>query len=218
VATSGLNTGIQRVVRNVLLFAPELAAEIGFEFRPVMHNGFSFSEVRLAESHSEGLDAVRSYGKEVLDATAQLVRALVGRATHASSAAAPGSAPRTLPLQKRLRHFARRLLYYAFTRRRRYRRLLDFREGDVLLMLDSSWQGEVWDSVARAKQRGACIGVVVYDLVRELEQILERHAKDGEAASPTRPGPLHAVTWRESSKELLRKVLLLSLGPAHTRP
>jgi len=165
VATSGLNTGIQRVVRNVLLFAPELTEEIGFEFRPVMHNGFSFSEVRKAEAHSAGLDAVRAYGKEVLDATAQLVRALVGRPAHESSAAPPGSVPQALPLQKRLRHFARRLLFYAFTRRRRQRGALDFREGDVLLMLDSSWQGEVWDSVARAKQRGARVGVVVYDLV-----------------------------------------------------
>src|SRR5271157_1943756 len=165
VATSGLNTGIQRVVRNVLRFAPELAEEIGFDFRPVMHNGFSFSEVRESEAHSPGLDAVRSYGKEVLDATAQLVRAFVGRAAHASSTAALVSVQETLPLPRRLRHLARRLLFYAFTRPRRYPGALDFREGDVLLMLDSSWQGEVWDSVARAKQRDACIGIVVYDLV-----------------------------------------------------
>jgi O-antigen biosynthesis alpha-1,2-rhamnosyltransferase len=165
VATSELNTGIQRVVRNVVWFAPELAEEIGFDFRPVMHNGFSFSEVRETEPHSPGLDAVRSYGKEVLDTTARLVRALIGRTAHATSTTPLSSVAQTLPLQRQLRHFVRRLLFYAFTRSRRRPGALVFREGDVLLMLDSSWQSEVWDSVARAKQRGASVGVVLYDLV-----------------------------------------------------
>jgi glycosyltransferase involved in cell wall biosynthesis len=159
-----LNTGIQRVVRNVVRCAPQLAEEVGFEFRPVMHDGFSFSEVWTPESPSSGLDAVRAYGKGVLDATVQLVRALFGRGAQAGSASASDLAP-TQPLQKRLRHLVRRLLFHALTRGRRKRPALTFREGDVLLMLDSSWQTEVWDSVAHAKQSGARVGVVVYDLV-----------------------------------------------------
>jgi alpha-1,2-rhamnosyltransferase len=160
-----MNTGIQRVVRNVVGFAPEHAQEIGFDFRPVMHNGFSFSEVREIEPHSLGLDAVRSYGKEVLDSSAQLVRALAGRAVPKGPGSAPTSLQETVSPTRRLRHLMRRLLFYVFTRSRRHEGAPPFGEGDVLLMLDSSWQGEVWDSVAQVKKRGVRIGVVVYDLV-----------------------------------------------------
>jgi len=152
------------VVRNVVRCAPQLADELGFEFRPVMHDGFSFSEVWTPESPSSDLDAVRAYGKEVLDATVQLVRALLGRGAGGASAPASELAP-TQPFHRRLRHLVRRLLFHALTRARRKPPALSFREGDVLLMLDSSWQTEVWDSVAHAKQSGACVGVVVYDLV-----------------------------------------------------
>ena len=163
-ATSELNTGVQRVVRNVLAFAPAVAEELGFEFRPLMHNGFSFREVRDLDPHSASLDTVRSYGKGVLDAAGQLARALVGRAAPANLTTALGPVPQT-PVPGRLRDLVRRVFFYTWTRSRRQPAAPDFRQGDVLLMLDSSWQSEVWDSVAHAKGRGARVGAVVYDLV-----------------------------------------------------
>jgi glycosyltransferase involved in cell wall biosynthesis len=48
----------------------------------------------------------------------------------------------------------------------------------------------------------------------ELEQILERHAKAGASARRSLASP-HPITWRESSAELLRKILALSQGTGH---
>jgi alpha-1,2-rhamnosyltransferase len=42
---------------------------------------------------------------------------------------------------------------------------LNFTKGDILVLLDSSWHVPIWPGVIRAKQQGARVGVVLYDLV-----------------------------------------------------
>ena len=38
-------------------------------------------------------------------------------------------------------------------------------KGDVLLLLDSSWMYSIWSAVKKAKENGAVVGLVVYDII-----------------------------------------------------
>src|SRR4029077_12120764 len=52
------------------------------------------------------------------------------------------------------------------TVRRRLRLGIRFEPGDVLLLIDSSWDaGFPWDDVCEAQAQGALVGLVVYDLI-----------------------------------------------------
>jgi O-antigen biosynthesis alpha-1,2-rhamnosyltransferase len=40
-----------------------------------------------------------------------------------------------------------------------------FRPGDVLFLIDGGWSVPTWPGVALAKRQGACVGIMVYDLI-----------------------------------------------------
>ena len=42
---------------------------------------------------------------------------------------------------------------------------LVFSQGDVILMLDASWHSPAWEAIAKAKNDGAVVFVVIYDLI-----------------------------------------------------
>jgi len=66
-----------------------------------------------------------------------------------------------------LRHLLSRARYRAMLPvRRRSRQGVRFEPGDVLLLIDSSWDaGFPWDDVREAQAQGALVGLVVYDLI-----------------------------------------------------
>lgn len=142
-----LNTGVQRVVRNIVNHAPKIGAELGIE------------------CHGVWYDPLRGYipvdGLEL--------------STRAESASPPSWAPTTM-LRGLLATLGLRKLAGAARRRtvdlllRPMRRLssaaIQFQPGDVLVLLDRSWSPDFpWPEVRTIQSRGALIAAVVYDLI-----------------------------------------------------
>jgi glycosyltransferase involved in cell wall biosynthesis len=151
------NTGIQRVVRNIVNYAGAIAPSMGMVCRPAVRaaNGW-----RIIPQLS--LERAPANNPEMLGAT--LLRRARGLALNL-----PRPIGRVL-----LHHRVKRSLRLAvwrigdvltMWRDRSSRHALKFQEADILLLLDSSWHFPIWRGVIRAKQQGARIGVVLYDLI-----------------------------------------------------
>lgn len=152
---SDVNTGIQRVVRNIVKEYPAIENSIGLEVIPVIikFNRFFRTGKKPGNIGNAGcyyylksvyhrfrcfikrcpfLDAVEGflvlYSRRVVSALFDIV---------------------TLPFS--FRKYGRLRLVPA--------------KGDILLLLDSSWMYTVWPAAGRAKAAGANIGVMVYDII-----------------------------------------------------
>lgn len=150
----GANTGIPRVVRNIVNKSASLGREMG-----VACQGVAFSL-------STGFVAVESLGPPCVASTPHVEVRTFGQKIRARVkewlvAANLVDSARSL---KRLLHRAR---YRAMLpARRRSRSHIRFEPGDVLLLIDSSWDaGFPWDDVREAQAQGALVGLVVYDLI-----------------------------------------------------
>jgi alpha-1,2-rhamnosyltransferase len=150
----GANTGIPRVVRNIV----NKSASIG----PVM--GVSCQGV--AFSLRSGFVAVDRLGPPCVTSSPRDETGTVGRRLRAKLkewlvAANLVDGARTL------KHWLHRVRYRAMLpARRRSRAGIRFEPGDVLLLIDSSWDaGFPWDDVREAQAQGALVGLVVYDLI-----------------------------------------------------
>ena len=149
-----VNTGIQRVVRNVTSHSAEVAATLGIACQPIVRVGDRFYGVpwrARSEASSSLLARTRGALKGMPNPLAPLARL-------------PGVNWLDLRLRKLL--FPRSLLRKV----RRLRALYEGTEvmpgrGDTIVLLDNWWNPDVWPLVARAKSNGARIVVVVYDLL-----------------------------------------------------
>jgi alpha-1,2-rhamnosyltransferase len=45
------------------------------------------------------------------------------------------------------------------------RHAIDWKDGDLLLLLDASWGKRIWPEIRRAKAKGAAVGVLIHDLM-----------------------------------------------------
>lgn len=146
-----MNTGIQRVVRNIVNAAAEMSGTNGVPAQGLWFDDrLGYQSVRQlplprrqlpweASSITGWRLKVRNFlqSLRLLDAT-QMVR----------------------NLRKRGQKASRTLL------RRWFRRGVLPGRGEVLLLVDCTWDPEfAWQDLYRARQRGALIGVVVYDLI-----------------------------------------------------
>jgi alpha-1,2-rhamnosyltransferase len=142
-----LHTGIQRVVRNVIRHADLLQEQLGVECVPVTIADGGFYDVRP------------SWRRAVTGRVLGWLECLEHHATARYD---------DRPLRDRLYK-----LLYPKTPMRKFMRLarrvlrprVKFAEGDVLLMLDASWNLPAWPAVERAKQQGCRVGCVSYDLI-----------------------------------------------------
>lgn len=149
------NTGIQRVVRNVVNNAVSIGSDLGVECRGVAfqcETGFVPVD-RLPSPSAEGPQLIgagltrqewfRSKVKDWLDAANLL-----------------GVARQIRRLPYRAKSFV------LLPIRRRFHRDLRLGRGDVLLLIDSSWElGLPWHDLRRAQARGAVVGLVLHDLI-----------------------------------------------------
>ena len=190
---SDLNTGIQRVVRNVLRHAGDVAAGYGYEVVPVVLDGDRLvgadlatvlrDKTAAAEDAPDGSAATTQH-----DPTARFRRVIVNTARpvwrfglRSVAALLPSARVRRFvyapPHQRGL---SRSLLLMLRCVGWRSTRLnppalaatgpvcLDQRTscaGDILLLLDSSWATPIWPAVRRFKQRGGRVAAVIYDLI-----------------------------------------------------
>lgn len=148
------NSGIQRVVRNVALHAPQLSAELGVEIKPV---------VRIGERYL------------ALPWTPQVYRQEPWW-TRCLAAIWPERDPCDRhPLVRLLMRVGARVRKMFYPRTLvRYLSHLHWSwqgetvvpgEGDTFVLLDAWWNRSLWPTVAQARHRGATIGVVMYDLL-----------------------------------------------------
>ncbi len=181
---SPLNTGIQRVVRNILRNAPHVARAYGYDVVPVIveANRFCFADAGqvLSDKHAAPPASpvpapppgVRAH---VLRATRGLWRATLRILTFVlpfpSVKAFLYAPPHTPGLARTLlvlaRPFRRRDEPSAHADDEAPRCLEDYDrcDGSILLLLDSSWTIPIWPGTRRFKERGGIVVGVVYDLI-----------------------------------------------------
>lgn len=136
-------TGIQRVVRNVVRHAAAVGTELGVECRPVAYTpSRGFFEVPGLPTPAPPSPAGRGWREtaKTLCRKSGLIRPL--RAASSSV--------------DKLR---------AGYRRASGKSEVDFRAGDILLLLDATWAAPFWPEIDAAKRAGASVGTVVYDLL-----------------------------------------------------
>ena len=150
----GANTGIPRVVRNIVNKAATVGAEMGVSCQGVafnLHSGFvavdCLPPANVASSPNGDTHTFR-----------QKVRTLFKERLIAAN---------FVDCARIVRQLLQRALYRAMLPfRRRSRCGIRFEPGDVLLLIDSSWDaGFPWDDVREAQAQGALVGLVVYDLI-----------------------------------------------------
>ena len=148
------NTGIQRVVRNVVNTAGALGPELGLRCQGVVF------DVRSGFLPIDSLPSPAAGGSRAN-----------GRATYReklrSKAKAWLIATNLIEPARELKSRIQRARYKAyFPARRKSARAVRCGAGDVLLLIDSSWDPSYpWDDVCEAQARGALVGLVVYDLI-----------------------------------------------------
>lgn len=168
------NTGIQRVVRNLACLGGAEGRAIGLEVVPVV-----ITSVGLATVSADNL--ARGKSSSAVRVWTRVRKGLIGllprgaRATH-DQGAPNGSAG---PAHGIVSGVKRAVVWCVLTARGAFERGLLVvravllrgrhvvpREGDVLLLADASWKAEaLWRHARIWRERGACVGLVVYDLI-----------------------------------------------------
>ena len=149
-----VNTGIQRVVRNVARHSQEVGPELGVTCQPIVRVGDRYYAVAWRGASAAPVSIWSRAWSGIRPAFSPL----------SPLARVPGVSWAGLLMRKIL--FPRSLVRKA----RRLRVSLRGTEvvpgqGDTVLLLDNWWNPDVWPLVARAKSNGATIDVVVYDLL-----------------------------------------------------
>jgi len=175
-----MNTGIQRVVRNVLRHAEAVAAQHGYAVVPVMLEDERFVAVDMhtvlrdkrrdrSETLPAGLAAAPAplgLRRRIFDAlhpawhvVLRILAALLPFAVARRFIYAP---PQIAGLARCI------LMPWIALRGRPAPVTLDQRPcsvGDVLLLLDSSWTFPIWPAVRRFQARGGRVAGVIYDII-----------------------------------------------------
>lgn len=190
---SDVNTGIQRVVRNVLRHSPLVAKKYGYQVVPVIiENGQFFcadahkvlqDKQRLATTPAPQAEPDPTPSPKLHHRFQRLLRPVWHLALKTLALLLPFEAARRFiyapPYQFGL---AQCLLipWFIFSGRKpppppaakspevtggiSLEEFANF-EGSILLLLDSSWSTPVWPAVARFKEHGGRVAGVIYDLI-----------------------------------------------------
>lgn len=176
---SDLNTGIQRVVRNVLRNAAASAARYGYAVVPVVLESNQFvaadlGQVLADKSRVASLDAaVPANASSGLRGFAQSVWRLLLRALTFMLPFAPVqrflfASPDRFGLAWYVLLPLRALRLRPWPERRPTPISLDQYascDSSILVLLDSSWTFPIWPAVKRFRQRGGKVAGVIYDLI-----------------------------------------------------
>ena len=168
------NTGIQRVVRNIVNTSGDIGRELGLDCQPMIYiKDVGFCPIAgLAPPDPTKKETFGQYIRRVLSPTLKKLR-LLG----------------TVQAALRFSRFIGR----------RFRRLapqehpdpVEFQAGDVILLMDSSWTTTYWRDLERAQEQGVSVGLLIYDLIPMLrpevtnELILAAYPKWWHRASRT---------------------------------
>ena len=159
-ATTNLNTGIQRVVRNIARESESVSRELGIDCVPVVCSAGSLSPVgfdgrpRLDERCFRKLAALWMAGHQTLAGGLSRIK--------------KGAGEKYLSLLSRLRKLlVPKTVIRSFSRT--YRKLtgqsVQLQPNDILVLLDASWDLPLAKLLDAAETAGAGVATVVYDLI-----------------------------------------------------
>jgi len=158
-----INTGIQRVVRNILRHAPDAGKELSFEIYPVIYDEGRFVRIETLKVFED---------KRTIGDSKSIKRKLLSLYHLGVETLA-----RLLPF-----HFIKRFLFAPkfqfglswciYQPIKLIRSIVSSRadniqvsKGDILLLLDSSWVLPIWDAVRKFKKDGGKVAGVIYDII-----------------------------------------------------
>ncbi|OQX57379.1 MAG: hypothetical protein B5M52_07590 [Helicobacteraceae bacterium 4484_230] len=156
-----LNTGIQRVVRNIIKELLPLAEKENITLELIVLEGQQFVRIdRLTPLHVNIKKEMPSKGfKSKLKYVYYEIRKKIASLFSSYAVKDFILAPK---YKYGLNYLIDRYITKAFCRPPEP---INMQEGDILLLLDSSWHFKIWDEVKRFKKSGAHVVSVVYDLI-----------------------------------------------------
>ena len=153
-----INTGIQRVVRNIVQESRQFANDCSLDIVPVISKYGRFW--KMEEKQNRFI-----YYKTLCLAK---LKKLYGKIRPAIMKLSPAGT-----LEKwifaSVGYVSTSLLnaiFWPFTITAYYKRRIVIHKNDMVLLLDSSWIYPIWPAVRYAKERGATVGLVVYDIIQ----------------------------------------------------
>ncbi len=151
---SRMNTGIQRVVRNVVAHLPYWEKKLGVRILTIKHrNGDYYPDSSILKNKHQ----TRSFGDRFREFCSGLWRKVPFGTREVLTVV--GKRIRKTLYPKAIVRFFTKLF------RRLFVRPVDFREGDLLLLLDAVWQVPYRQVVQEAKAKKVSTVAVVYDLI-----------------------------------------------------
>jgi alpha-1,2-rhamnosyltransferase len=184
-----LNTGIQRVVRQIMRHMENLAAEDDCKVIPVNLSYGQFVPVDVKDLYrkkkKENIEPSLTfkfnakelakkggiwfvlYLKQIYLAVLTLIAAILYRPGVKAFLLAPRNRFGLNMFIDKILIQPAKALVRLIAIRIRHRDTSEFlpKSGDVLLLLDSSWHMDIWPSVAKAKESGAKVIAVLYDII-----------------------------------------------------
>lgn len=185
---SDLNTGIQRVVRNIVRFSPAVGNELGFDVVPVIAvNGrFEKADASQVLANKQLLPEIISLAAPKPSGWRRRLRAVAGAMRRGTATALPfkvvhrflyappdAVGPRwflSLPgrVRAKLRRDKAASIQSGELAARTQLSYLDQvadHSGNILLLLDSSWTTPIWPPTHRFKSAGGKVVGIIYDLI-----------------------------------------------------
>ena len=184
-----LNTGIQRVVREIMRHMEHLATEDDYKVIPVNLSYGQFVPVDVKDLYrkkkKENIEPSLTfkfnakelakkgaiwfvlYLKQIYLAVLTLIAAILYRPGVKAFLLAPRNRFGLNMFIDKILIQPAKALVRLIAIRIRHRDTSEFlpKSGDVLLLLDSSWHMDIWPSVAKAKESGAKVIAVLYDII-----------------------------------------------------
>ena len=153
---SDANTGIQRVVRNIVKVAPGIEKCFNVESVPVV---VRFNHFRRASKKSAGI-LFKERCLYFLKNVYYKVKPLLKRLTLIE-----GVEYFLVLYARRLLSIILNIVFFPLTLKLYFQPKIIPGKGDVLLLLDSSWMYPIWPVVKKAKDNGAVVGLIVHDII-----------------------------------------------------
>lgn len=178
---SSINTGIQRVVRNLARHAPEIAARNGYTVKLVAMRDGGFSEISLTQFQAPKIGAL--WQRRTGQYLRMRVLSWINHLRHHLDSLSDAPAWKDFINAPHYRFgLARCVLYPVLLTRSLVRRIpnsaideeqlsrlwsaKDDLSNDILLLADSGWdRADSWSEARRFKQQGGYIATVIYDLI-----------------------------------------------------
>lgn len=174
---SGLNTGIQRVVKEVIHYLPQIVDSNHYEIKTIVFDRDRFVEQEFIPNQpprpSSFQENVIHVGKMIFLKARRFVGFFLPEGQVKFFVTGPRYNPRTLAHAVG-KYFFNPTLYVIWRIRKALKiekiqilkgPKIEFKESDILLLLDSSWYIKFWPEIERFKENKGKVYNVVYDLI-----------------------------------------------------